>query len=236
MMDVILSWPRNTDFPIWRQWIRDHRQLFNRVIIVMTETNQGEDYQPFLRFVMARDKITFVDIQPTPPNRDWRDVAVNKGLEYSDAEWVWFTEQDFIGSDELFNEITKVTNHHMGDMVGAYDGKRLHPCCIFINRALLDVTTKNFGIVPDKLDHFGVLQVELERITPVHSPLPPEWYTHMNGLTHNMNLVFNGQEPNYKPEEFKKYLSNCLKVSVPLDERFVKLCTMCLPTSTTARS
>lgn len=223
-MDVILSWPRNTDFPLFREFLHVNRSLFQKVIIVFTETHQGDDYRDFLRYALAQDDITFVDIQPTPPGRDWRDIAVNKALEYSTGEWVWFTEQDFTGKPILFSEVEKIMFNGYADMVGAYDSKRLHPCCIFIRRELLNLTSRNFGIVPDKLDHFGVLQQELERINPTQNPLPKEWYTHMNGLTHNMNLIYHGQDPNYKPEEFKDYLTRCLLVSsVPKDERFIRL-------------
>ena len=90
-MDVIVCWPRFADYPRWRQFIRDERRRFGRVFVVFTE-HDGPDRSGWVRANFP--EATCID-SPARGDRDWRDVAVNAALDLSEADRVWFTEQDF---------------------------------------------------------------------------------------------------------------------------------------------
>lgn len=222
--DLIVSWPNNCDYPLWRQFIHDNRHRFQQVFVVFTETYQQPDYREFITKAMFDDAVTFITApMPKHTDEDWRDLAVNEALQQSRAEWVWFTEQDFLINEGFFEAVESLSEH--ADVIAAYDGDRMHPCCIFARRGVINITSRNFGIVRDKSDHFSVFQMELETSFPRIFRLHPSLYFHYNGLSSNFTLLTNGQIPNWQPEVFAKYLEECLKVSVPLDQRFVQLVT-----------
>jgi hypothetical protein len=226
--DIVVSWPRNTDYPLWRQMIRDRRSNFNEVIIVFTETNQGEDYREFIKTAMFQDHVLVVESPEVPSGDDWRNVAVNAGLMHSlHSEWIWFTEEDFFPTSEFFDFIDITSQDPSVKVFGVYDGDRLHPCSIHMKRTLLNQTRKLFGIVPDKSDHFSLLQKDIERLSldPQNGVaiIPKHLYKHMAGLSHNMRLIADGRAPNHKKEEFDFYLWECLRVDVPLPDHFGKL-------------
>lgn len=220
--DVIVSWPRNNDYPLWRQFIRDNRNRFAKVIIVFTETNQGANYKKFVMDAMNEDNVTFFDSPTYGAEQDWRDVAVNCALQYSTSNWVWFTEQDFYPRNGFWNYVDSL--YTLGyDVIATYDAGRMHPCNILLKRSVLDKTRKNFAIVPGVADHFGQLQIDLEQMDIKIGAIHPDAYFHYNGLSHNFTLMSRGETPNYYPEEFNQYLNMCLEVNVPLEPGFVSL-------------
>ena len=220
--DIIVSWPKNNDYPLWRQFIRNNRKLFEKVIISFTQTFLGDDYMAFVQKAMAEDDITFLDTEGID-GQDWRDAAVNQALLVSEAEWVWFTEQDFFIKEGFWEDINRIlTKSKKTQVIGTYEGDRLHPCCIFATRYAIERTRKRFGIIPDKLDHFGIFQRDLE-VEFLITAINPVTYNHIAGVSHNFRLLFDGVQPVYKPEEFGQYLADCLMVKVPLDGRFKEI-------------
>lgn len=219
--DLIICWPRNCDYPLWRQFLRDNRGRFNVVIIVFTETHQGDDYRDEIRAAMSKDWVLFADCPPITAGQDWRNVAINHALLQSyNAEWIWFTEQDFIITDpDAFWDGVNDSVLHGSEFIAVKEGDRIHPCSLFVRRDLLNKTNKDFGIIPDKGDHFKKFTDELMDKCNAHSELLMG-YEHMAGLSHNLRLISDGQEPNYKIPQLNKYLSESLSVSVPQIERF----------------
>lgn len=221
--DIIVTWPRNNDYPVWREFIRDNRYRFNEIIVVFMEPNQGPDYSSFIKEAMQPDYVHFVDSPPIRPGEDWRNVAVNAGLIHSyNAPWVWFTEQDFYVLDDKFWFEVYEKSYEF-DVIGIAQGPRLHPACIFIKREALDKTRRNFGIVPGVSDHFYQFQedIENEKMARCYFSDPAGLgYKHFNGLSHNWTLLANGGEPNYEPDDFYKYLEACLNTSVPLNDEW----------------
>jgi len=217
--DVIVTWPRNNDYPIWREMIRGYRHKFGKIFIVFMNPNDNVDYSDFVRRSMTLDGVDFVISPEIPKNGDWRSVAVNEALRYSTSEWVWFTEQDFFIKDGFW----EAWDNFDGDVLFADDDGRMHPCSILVKRELINKTSKNFGIVPGKLDHFGIFQKELEKMKIKKVAMKPETYYHMNGLSHNFTLVKNGEMPVYKPKDFNYYLNRCLECTVPLSPDWVLL-------------
>lgn len=223
--DIIVCWPRSCDYPLWRQFIRDNRDRFQSVIVVFTETYYGDDYRGFIRHSMEDDNCIFIDPVPVTGDQDWRNVSVNLGLNFSLSEWVWFTEQDFLPTSNQF--WINIDNLSKGFDVFGYDADgRLHPCCLFIKKGELERTSMDFGVVKDRLDHFGRIQEDLQDRKVNIGHIDPNYCHHMNGLSQNYNLLYKGQVPNFRPEEFKQYLADCLKVRVPIDSRFLALCKM----------
>jgi len=229
--DIIVSWPTNNDYPIWRLMIRKERERFNQVFVVFTKTYSGDNYEEFVRESMADDKITFINSPPVTGDQDWRNVAVNAALKQSKAEWVWFTEQDFWITYLVFwDEVEAMAE--IKDVIGVNVSGRLHPCCIFAKREIIDRTTKNFGIVKDKLDHFGVFQQDLKlagaktHLMSDRAEAKDKSFFHFNGLSHNWNLLASGEVPNYETSKFLGYLETCLKMGheriINMDLRFYK--------------
>lgn len=215
--DLIISWPKNNDYPLWRAMIRGNRHQVGRIFVVFTETNDGTDYSDFVKSAMEKDGIDFIQ-QPEVRDKDWRDVAINEALRHSRSEWVWFTEQDFFTLEGFWADIDQFIGRV--DVIAAYQAERMHPCCIFMNRQQLDRTHKNFGIVPGISDHFSRIQTDIEQMGMRVAKVAPELYHHMNGLSHNFTLLTRGEQPNYEPEIFKHYLRRCLMAGVPINEQW----------------
>jgi hypothetical protein len=178
---------------------------------------------PFIKEAMHDDYVHFIEPMPIPAGEDWRNVIINNCLLHSyNAEWIWFTEQDFIVTDPRFFNIVDGYAARNFDVIAAYQQDRMHPCSIFVRREALNKTKKNFGIVPDVSDHFSIFQADIENLGLQTAPLT-DFYEHLNGLSHNMSLLYQNQLPNYQPERFCAYLMECLDVKVPLHPDFVSM-------------
>lgn len=224
-MDVILTWPRNADYPMWRLFIRQNRAMFDKVIIAHMETNGGYDYRRFIEPVMQRDQITWVPATTPTGDQDWRNIAVNNCLGYSGAEWVWFTEQDFYPLDGFWDDVRAAIDQG-ADVVGVMDGGRLHPCSLMVKRSVLDRTSKNFGIEPGRTDHFGIIQRNLSDLKVTTAIVSDDRYKHYAGMSHNWHLCADlGQPPNYKQGEFVDYLKKCLSADIELEPMWFEIAT-----------
>jgi hypothetical protein len=223
-IDLIAVQASNVDFPLWRDFIHTHRDYFNKVVVVFMNPNEGDDYREFIKTAMAGDDITFMDSRPLTSGEDWRNVAVNQALDVCPSNWVWFTEQDFfVVSAAFWALIARLMLDR--DAIGYKDGAtRLHPSCLFVKRYFIDKTHRDFGIVPDRLDHFARFFTSLRLSGANIGLIEPSyngteiWY-HMNGLSHNLTLLRRGELVTYKPDEFLGYLQLCLQQE-NLDPRF----------------
>lgn len=225
-VDVIISWPDNMDYPLWREFILAHTHYFNKIFIVFTETNTGISYKDFVREALQHPQIEFMDSKTTD-GEDWRSVAVNMALDKSRANWVWFTEQDlFITSQTFWSTIRVCLTRY--DVIGYKDGAtRMHPSNLWVKREYINKTGKDFGIVPNKLDHFARFYTQLRVSGATIKALPYDpansHFYHMNGLSSNLSLVQRGELPNYRPDEFNQYIAMTLQVE-KLDPRYKKMC------------
>lgn len=222
--DIVVCWPRNCDYPLWRQFIRDNRSGFNLVIVVFTETNQGQDYREFVRNAMEQDYVLFIENRQITDGEDWRNVGVNAALLQSyNAEWIWFTEQDFIITDPVyFWDFVEKAASAENEFIAVKEGERTHPCCMFVKRTALTRTKKNFAANPPGHDHFGQITKDMEALK-IKTKIIDKGYLHLNGLSQNMNLLASGQMPNYYPEVFWQWLLESANVAtVDLDDRFLQ--------------
>lgn len=219
--DLILSWPIHLDYPLYRKFLHDNRNKFSKVIIVFTQMNAEDDYRSWIKNEMSKDDIILINNDLVSAKDDWRNIAVNKALTYSDAKWVWFTEQDFSPKQGFWEWL----EHDMSenDVLGIDVDGRLHPACLFVRREVINYTSKNFGVVPDKFDHFGVFQEDLEKIGAKIEFLLKDTYFHMSGLSQNLYLLQSGQQPNYDIFNFRKYVKNTLESNIKMPPEFEKL-------------
>lgn len=220
--DIIVCWPRNCDFPLWREFIRNERDRFGEVFVVFTETYEGLNFIEFVATAMVGDRITFIKAPDKEESGDidWRHAAIHKALPLVKSEWIWFTEQDFLPTHPDFWAIVEASSEK-ADAIGIREGTRLHPACLFMRKDALEMTNKFFGIIKDRADHFGQIEIDITRNQIPLAIIGNHW-SHMNGLSQNCRLMFAGEMPNYKPDEFVEYLQKCKKAKVPIDERFME--------------
>jgi hypothetical protein len=212
--DVLLTWPTRCDYPLWRKFIKEERERFSRVIVVFSN-HGGPSYRDFVATDLALHNVIALD-SPEWYGRDWRDVAVNAALHLSDNPWVWFTEQDFSITDNSFWWTVSAWEECGFEIIGLEqdtlpEQPRLHPCCLFVKRELVDATSRYFG--PDEGDHFWKFSQELYAVTryPRMEISKLDAWHHMNGLSHNHQLVDEGKPVLYHPYEFREYLLTCLR-------------------------
>ncbi len=221
MIDLILCWPDNGDYPLFRQFIHDNRALFGKVIVVFTQTYIRPNISTFIVKAMREDNVLLLNSPHDPinhPEDDWRNIAVNEALKYSNASHVLFIEQDFIIKDlAQFNAAICDYIQSGEEVIGVMDKDRLHPCYLLMKRSFLNRLTPDFSAHPPDYDHFGSIQKQLESRHHKPAIIPESLYLHLNGCSSNWNLILSGQQPNWQPEQFKTYLSECLKVKVPLN-------------------
>ncbi len=232
--DVIVTWPRSHDYPLWRALMKDQRDHMNEIIVSWMETNQGYDYRPFIVEKLFPDHVMFVQPAPVLPGEDWRHVAVRAALLHTlHSEWIWFTEQDFFPNLGFWDEVDRLAGEG-NEVIGIYDQERLHPACLFIKRNILEKTSKRFGIVPNELDHFGLIQKDIEQMDCQKATIDESKYIHMAGLTHNMTLVERGEAPNYKVEQFNEYLRGIISLGIEVDPHWKEMVTAYLDKVTAA--
>ncbi len=210
--DVVVTWPASCDYPLWRRWLAQERSRFDRVIVAFSSAPGLPDYRSHVRSVTSG--VTFIDTR-WDDGRDWRDAAVNAALNASDAEWVWFTEQDFLVRDPRFWSVSDAFGGCLrASAIGTMQGEaRWHPCCLFVRRSTINRTSCDFSVTDDG-DHFARFGRELAeigaRVVDLDYWVEPTWYRHMQGLSHNHSLVERGEPVTFKPDEFADYLRACL--------------------------
>lgn len=220
--DLIVTWPTSCDYPLWRRWLAADRDHFEKVIVAFSPRpgfTETLDLSAHVRQVLSRENLTFLDTS-WHDGWDWRDSAVNTALGESDAEWVWFTEQDFMVRDEsLWKAVDAYAE--CSDLMGIREDRsawlngedrRLHPCCMFARRSVVDKTPRYFG--SDPVDHFYRFGKDMEeagaRLVDLDEWAPGS-YDHMAGLSHNHELVIRGEPVTYRPDGFAEYLRRCLE-------------------------
>lgn len=226
-IDLIISWPKSMDYPLWRVFITQHREFFKNIIIVFTETHAGVDYSDFVKSSLTGEEFIFIDSPAVQGDEDWRDLAVNLALEKSTAHWVWFTEQDLLVLDPRFWSMIALWMLSY-DVIGYKEGQRFHPSNMFVKREFINKTRRYFGIVPDKSDHFASFYFDLRqsgakiRNIKYYGDQHRDTFYHMTGLSHNLSLIQRGEMPVSKVEEFNEYLSLSIAVD-SVDPRYKQM-------------
>ncbi len=210
MVDAILCWPQYADYPLWRAWLREHRDLLEQVIIVLTP-HAGPDRRDWVR---ANLDATYIDCPPI--TGDWRDVAVNAALDVSTSEWVWFTEQDLV-----IDDLAKFWPDLLADAYGFPEpgSKRWHPASLFVRRSLIDRTSRYFG--PEPIDHFTAFGRELDALTKVRRL---RGFHHLQGTSQNQyQAEANAETGFHQRETWRAWLRASLDAGVPMEAGWVAM-------------
>ena len=222
---VIVCNPKDVIYPLFMWRINRDRDLFNRVIVVMTQTGSSRDYTDYIKKNIRN--VTIVT-NYRDDGKDWRNAAINEGLYEVRSDRVLFLEQDFLVSDGFFQSLFKQAEPYT--TVGLRDGNRFHPACLLTTMVALARTNKDFSVDKDKGDHFSKVTKDLEKIDNWASLKNfdlPKW-EHISGLTQNYRLTKNF----HQPKRFYDYLMESLEYNQPDDWRLftikkaneVKLC------------
>lgn len=225
-IDLILTWPSNCDFPLFREWLSTHAYRFKTIYIIFHETNTAPDLRNDVRDAIDLENVNYITYDGVPSGRDWRDYGIHFALDDSTADRVCFIEQDFFMYDGFWSKVAEYIEY---PVIGINDHGRIHPCFLLMKRDALEKTCKNFGIVPNELDHFGLIQKDIESgkcgpwtMIPDYPKNEDKLYHHMNGLSHNLRLMFEGLPVTYHEQEFRDYLRKTLTAKVPLSPVYVE--------------
>lgn len=212
--DVLVVWPKDTDYPLFRYSLEKYREYFDQVYIAISDNGTPEDYTHFLTNNIKDAHFKF--IPRAEAGQDWRSVAVNTMLEKSTADRVLFIEQDFLIKDERFFEVLLNVNEY--DALYYDEQGRMHPALALVPRHLIERTSKDFSARPPAYDHFGLFFKELIHLCnatdleTVGLHKGQDFY-HLAGLTQNYHA-----EPFFKPNEFLTYNRYALKLPIPFNE------------------
>lgn len=201
MIDVIVSWPRTCDYPLWRQFIHDERDRFGEVFVVLTDL-AGRDISSFVR-----RQFPDVTVVESDGIGEWRDAAVNTALDRSKASHVWFTEQDFTVTEAFWPQFT-------GDLAGiCIDDRPLHPACLLVARELIERTSRYFGTDPG--DHFHTFGTELVALATPR--IITHGFRHFQGISESQMLLWLGEQVRFRPDQFREWADANLAAEVPIE-------------------
>lgn len=195
-IDILVQYCVYNDYPIWRRMIKDYRSLFNKVILYPSRHHGYIDLEDFSKRVFPETWADPVEIDYGV--EDWRQAEVTPLLDYSDSEWVWFTEQDFFVDDwdKFYADIEEAMKTN--DMIGWWQEsqKFMHPCCLFIKRELLNKTDKDFSAHPEtkNSDHFAMITRDAERLGAKILKLQDIGYTNWENAYHLAGLTYPAQD------------------------------------------
>jgi len=195
MMDAdrILQYCIFVDYPLFRRHIAKYRDKFKKVILYPSRQHGVLDLEAFSREVFPETWVEPVKIEYGV--EDWRQAETDPCIVQSDAEWLWFTEQDFFVRDwdKFYADVEKAMP--TSDAIGWWSATAfpyLHPSCFLIRRSIFEKTQKDFRAHPEIFgsDHYAMLTKNLldmgARITTLQSLGYEQWKDafHLGGLTY----------------------------------------------------
>ena len=234
--DLLITWTKHCDYPIFRAILAKYRDFFGKIVILFSEHMQFPYYDHFLRDSLEElGNIEFIDPVDII-GFDWRNVATNELLKHTDSEWVCSVEQDFFCRDwnEILEKIEEKSKDYPFLGWAAKSGKEsfyIHPSFFFIKRELLDKTDKDFS-ARDGEDHFGWITRDVELLGEPIYDLEADFKCtvatssdmfHLGGVNNNYLNSHNPDFVFYRPEEFAIYNYWCRKADVPQSPRFTEL-------------
>ena len=198
------------------------RGLFNKIIVVMTQKSGLLDVsQTIANTVLG---VTLLDIE-FDGQRDWRDIAVNKALDFSTAQKVLFLEQDFLFDPKGLPRVLESS----APAVFVIQEGRVHPAFMLVDRNLINASSRDFSANPPHHDHFGLFTREIKDMEGWATITNPEHgqgdisleYLHLNGLTQNYVVGLDHPEQIHMPNLFHTYNLMCLEIFRNIDPGFL---------------
>lgn len=212
MTDIIICHVRDILYPQWMDRINRDRDLFGKIIVMMTQQSDPRNYSDYLKSHLKDAQVITHYRQDHP---DWRDSAINEALFETRGDQVLFLEQDFLVEDGFFKELLKVSEPY--NTIGFRDGNRFHPACLLVKQSAISRTRRDFSVDPDIGDHFYKFTQDLEKIgnwASLKNFDLPKW-EHLSGLTQNYRLTSNF----HHPQRFYDYLMESLEFEMSQDWR-----------------
>lgn len=234
--DLLITWIRHTDYPIFRYILRKYRDFFGEVFIYFSEHYRDIYFDDFLKEAMAKDRVTFIEPQPIDHGlEDWRNKATNIMLDASKSEWVCSVEQDWFCKDWdlVLNKIEEKSKDY--DLLG-WAGKSgaknfyIHPAFFFISRELLERSRRDFSAKEGE-DHFGHITRDVEALgSPIYdleSELdcvvkPEADCFHLGGVNQNYLASHDRKYAFHRWEPFSVYNYWCRKTDVEQSPKFTE--------------
>lgn len=192
-VDRILQWCVYADYPLFRSHADQYRDKVKKIIIYPSRHHGVLDLEQFAKESFPETWVAPVSIDYG--KEDWRQAETMPCLKYSDAEWLWFTEQDFFVKDwdKFYYDIEQAMQH--SDMIGWYNPTHfpyIHPSCLFIKREIFEKTKKDFRAHSEinGADHFSMLTKDVTdlggKITTLQDLGYTDWQDafHLGGLTY----------------------------------------------------
>ena len=168
--DLLVCWIKHCDYPIFRQFLKKYRNFFGKAIIYWSEHHRHMYYDKFIEEDLKDFNITFLqNIEYKYGIEDWRNIATNEMLKYSDSEWVCSIEQDWFCKDwDIFFKWIE-TYKDLADLFGWMNlttNPYIHPACFFIKKELLNKTSKDFSPHPEIVgsDHFAQITYDANKL------------------------------------------------------------------------
>lgn len=245
--DLMITWIKHCDYPIFRQWLRKYRDFFGKVIIYWSEHNRFPYFDHFIHEAMKKDDITWMDPVLTDwGTEDWRNKSTNAMVKESESEWVCSIEQDYFCRDweKLLAEVVEAGKTY--DLIGHpgkpgsqpnqdyLKGEYIHPAFWFMKRKTLEKTSKNFGADPARgWDHFGIITEEAMKLGIKTITLadmghevetkPDAFSFHLGGVNQNYLEASKPEYVFHRPEPFYVYNYFCRQTTVPQSIPFLFL-------------
>lgn len=241
--DLMICWIKHADYPIFRETLRKHRDFFGKIVIYWSEHFRDIYFDEFIqKDLESLGNIEFLpNIEYKYGQEDWRNVATNYMLKYTDSDWICSVEQDWFSSD--WDKLLEVTSKAMenNDFVGwQHPGGYIHPGYWFIKRELLERTNKDFS-ARDGQDHFGwitqdalklgVKLFDIDKDGGLKCDIPSYFNLetqgldamHMGGVNQNYLAGLTPNHDFHRADIFMVYNYWCRKANVIQDPRFTEL-------------
>lgn len=233
--DLMITWIKHADYPIFRATLKKYRDFFGKVIILFSEHNRFPYFDHFIQSSLSDLDVTFLDPKEYVYGvEDWRNVSTNEMLKYSTSEWVCSVEQDWFSTD--WKRLLDITINAMptSDLIGWWQsaGKYIHPGYWFMKRESLEKTNKDFA-AHDGLDHFGWITKDAERLGMKITTLqdlgfncdvsPEADCFHLGGVNQNYLEGLKDDYVFHRPAIFFIYNYWCRQAKVKQDPRFLGL-------------
>lgn len=239
--DLLITWIKHTDYPIFRLFLSRYREFFGRIIIYFSEHNRFPYFDHFIQKSLSKLDCIFLDPVLTDWSReDWRNKSTNEMLKYSQSEWVCSIEQDFFCKD--WNSLLFKTQEAMkeNDLVGWLNPTNypyVHPAYWFVKRSVLEETSKDFSPHPEinGLDHFGMITKEIidngGRLTSLKDMgLETELINsdktdcfHLGSVNQNYLEGLKSEYVFHRPDWFYIYNFYSMRADVSQDSQFMEL-------------
>lgn len=234
-VDKILQWCVYADYPLFRAHAAKYRDKVNKIILYPSKQHGVLDLESF-----AKTNFPETWVEPVAINygiEDWRQAETIPCLAHSNAEWVWFSEQDFFVKDwdKFYEDVEQAMKY--SDVIGWYNPTHfpyIHPSCLFIKREMLEKTKKDFRAHPEinGADHFAMITKDVldlgGKVTTLQSLGYEDWTDafHLGGLTYVYQDWKGDGSDSFgvrSPEVFAAYNYWMRRAGVPQNEDFINM-------------